>query len=74
MLRERRRDYQRAGRAYLDYLAAHPKSAEAMLRFGMSAHKAGRPDVAKQYLRKTIATAPGSTEALQARKFLVMWE
>jgi tetratricopeptide (TPR) repeat protein len=74
MLRERRRDFQGAGRAYLDYLKAHPQSTAAMLRFGMSAHKAGRPDVAKQYLQKTIAAAPRSAEALEARKFLVMWE
>lgn len=74
MLRERRRDFQGAGRAYLDYLASHPNSAAALLRFGMSAHKAGRADVARQYLEKAIAAAPRSAEAMQARKFMVMWE
>lgn len=74
MLRERRGDLQGAGRAYLEYLGAHPDSATALLRFGMSAHKAGRVDVARTYLEKVIATAPRSTEALEARKFLVMWE
>ncbi|HEX8253246.1 MAG TPA: hypothetical protein VF846_08880, partial [Thermoanaerobaculia bacterium] len=59
---------------FLDYLAAHPQSVTAMLRFGMSAHKAGRADVAKSYLQKVIAAAPASPEGLEARKFLVMWE
>jgi hypothetical protein len=45
-----------------------------MLRFGMSAHKSGRIDVAKTYLQKVIAAAPRSYEALEARKYLVMWE
>jgi tetratricopeptide (TPR) repeat protein len=74
MLRERRGDLQGAGRAYLDYLARYPKSTPAMLRLGMSAHKAGRADVAKTYLQKVIAAAPRSAEALEARKYLVMWE
>jgi tetratricopeptide (TPR) repeat protein len=74
MLRERRGDLQGAGRAYLDYLARYPKSTPAMLRLGMSAHKAGRADVAKTYLQKVIAADPKSAEALEARKYLVMWE
>ncbi|MDQ3282743.1 MAG: tetratricopeptide repeat protein [Acidobacteriota bacterium] len=74
MLRERRGDLQGAGRAYRDYLNAHPQSTAAMLRFGMSAHKAGRTEVAKSYLEKVIATAPQSADAVEARKFLVMWE
>lgn len=74
MLRERRGDLQSAGRAYLDYLERHPDSAAALLRFGMSAHKAGRLDVAKSYLQRVITAAPRSAEAIEARKFLVMWE
>jgi len=74
MLRERRRDWQGAGRAYLDYLSLHPHSPVALLRFGLSAHKAGRVDVARQYLQRAIAAAPRSAEAVEARKFLVMWE
>jgi cellulose synthase operon protein C len=74
MLRERRGDLQGAGRAYLDYLAAHPASTTAMLRFGVSAQMAGRTDVARTYLQKVIAAAPDSADALEARKFLVMWE
>jgi tetratricopeptide (TPR) repeat protein len=74
MLRERRGELQSAGRAYLDYLKAHPDSLLAMLRFGLSAQKAGRIDVAKTYLQKVINAAPRSPEGLEAQKFLVMWE
>jgi tetratricopeptide (TPR) repeat protein len=74
LLRERRGDLQGAGRAYLDYLKAHPDSLTAMLHFGLSAHKAGRIDVARSYLEKVIKTEPESLEAAEARKFLVMWE
>ena len=74
MLRERRGDLQSAGRAYLDYLERYPQSATALLRFGISAQKAGRIDVAKTYLQRAIAAAPNSYEAVEARKFLVMWE
>ncbi|HEX8616615.1 MAG TPA: tetratricopeptide repeat protein [Thermoanaerobaculia bacterium] len=74
MLRERRGDLQGAGRAYLDYLGRYPKSTAAMLRLGMSAHKAGRVDVAKTYLQKVVSAAPNSADAVKARKFLVMWE
>lgn len=74
MLRERRGDLQGAGRAYLEYLKAHPDSVVAMLRFGVSAQKAGSPDTAKAYLQKVIAAAPESAEAVEARKYLVMWE
>ena len=73
-LRERRGDLQGAGRAYYEYLGKHPESTTAMLRFGMSAHKSGRGDVAKTYLQKVIDAAPRSAEAAEARKFLVLWE
>jgi len=73
-LRERRGDLQGAGRAYLDYLKAHPESTIAALRFGISAHAAGRHEVAKKYLEGVIAKAPSSAEAVEARKFLVMWD
>lgn len=74
VLRERRGDFQGAGRAYLDYMKRNPDSTAAMLRLGVSAHRAGRSDVAKTYLQKVIALAPESPEATEARKFLVMWE
>lgn len=74
LLRERRGDLQGAGRAYLDYLKKHPDSPVALLRFGISAQRAGRVDVAQSYLRRVIELAPRSAEAIEARKFLVMWE
>ncbi|HEX9985376.1 MAG TPA: tetratricopeptide repeat protein [Thermoanaerobaculia bacterium] len=74
MLRERRGDLQGGGRAYFDYLKRHPDSVLAMLRFGISAHRAGRTDVAMSYLKKVTELAPDSPEAVEARKFLVMWE
>lgn len=74
MLRERRGDLQGAGRAYLDYLKLHPDSPAALLRFGLSAQKAGRADVAKSYLQRVIALAPRSSEAVEAQKYLVLWE
>lgn len=74
MLRERQGDLQGAGRAYLDYLKAHPDSPTALLRFGVSAQKAGRPDVAKSYLQRVLTLAPRSAEAVEAQKYLVLWE
>jgi TolA-binding protein len=74
MLRERRGNLQDAGRAYLDYLKVHPDSVIALLRFGVSAQKAGRVDVAKSYLHRVIELGPNSAEAMEARKYLVMWE
>jgi tetratricopeptide (TPR) repeat protein len=74
MLRERRGDLQGAGRAYLEYLKKHPDSMTALLRFGVSAQKSGSVDTAKTYLRRVIALAPQSAEAMEARKWLVLWE
>ncbi|MGZ8781678.1 MAG: tetratricopeptide repeat protein, partial [Thermoanaerobaculia bacterium] len=74
MLRERRGDLQGAGRAYLGYLKKHPDSTVALLRFGVSAQKSGRIETATSYLQRVIALAPRSSEAVEARKYLVMWE
>ena len=74
MLRENRGELQGAGRAYLSYLERYPQSPVALLRFGLAAHKSGRADVAKTYLERAIAAAPRSAEAIEARKFLVMWD
>ncbi len=75
MLRERRGDLQGAGRAYLEYLRKHPDSTVALLRFGVAAQKSGRAETAKTYLQRVIALAPPkSSEAIEARKYLVMWE
>lgn len=75
MLRERRGDLQGAGRAYLEYLKKHPDSTVALLRFGVAAHRSGSIQTAKSYLQRVIALAPPkSAEAVEARKYLVMWE
>ena len=73
-LRERRGDLQGAGRAYLDYLKKHPDSTVALLRFGICAQRSGRVDTATAYLQKVVALAPRSPEAVEARKWLVLWE
>lgn len=73
-LRERRGAVDAAAKNYLAYLKRHPDSTAAMLRLGVAAHRAGRTDVAIPYLRKVIDKAPHSPEAVEARKFLVMWE
>jgi tetratricopeptide (TPR) repeat protein len=73
-LRERRGDLQGAGKAYKQFLSAHPDSIIAMLRFGVSAQRAGFTEIGKKYLQRVIDAAPDSAEAAQARKFLVMWE
>lgn len=73
-LRERSGQIEAAARGYLTYLRRHPDSTVAMLRLGVCAHRANRLDVAKTYLRKVVAAAPDSREAVEAREFLVMWE
>jgi tetratricopeptide (TPR) repeat protein len=74
LLREKRGDLAGAARNYLDYLKQKPDSLVASLRLGVSAHRAGRTDVARTYLRRVIDKAPNSPEAVEARKFLVMWD
>lgn len=74
LLRERRGELENAVRSYLAYLKIHPGSTAAMLRVGVVAQRAGRTDVGITYLRRVIEKAPESPEAVEARKFLVMWE
>ena len=45
-----------------------------MLRFALTAQRAGFSEVARKYLQQVVAAAPSSSEAEEARKFLVMWE
>jgi tetratricopeptide (TPR) repeat protein len=73
-LRERRGDLQAAGKAYKQFLDKHPDVIVAMLRFGVAAQRAGFSEVGRKYLQRVIDTAPDSTEAAEARKFLVLWE
>jgi tetratricopeptide (TPR) repeat protein len=71
---ERLGRFQEAGRRYRDYLAHEPGSIVAMLRFGIVAHRSGYRDVARKYLSDVVRRAPESREAIEARKFLVLWE
>lgn len=73
-LRERRGALEDAAKNYMAYLKRHPDSPAAMLRLGVAAQRAGRADVGIAYLRKVVEKAPDSREAVEARKFLVMWE
>lgn len=73
-LRERMGEVEAAARSYLTYVQRHPDSPTAMLRLGICAQRADRLDVARTYLKRVIAVAPNSTDAAEARKFLVMWE
>ena len=74
LLHERRGDVEIAGKSYRTFLDRHPESIVAMLRFAITAQRAGHPDTAVAYLKKVIDAAPRSNEAEEARKFLVMWE
>jgi tetratricopeptide (TPR) repeat protein len=74
LLRERRGDLQGAGRAYQELLRRRPDLPFAMLRFGVAAMRAGRNETARNYFEKVVATAPASPEAVEARKYLVLWD
>lgn len=74
VFRERAGDLTGAARTYLEYLKRHPDSTAAMLRLGVTAQRAGRSDVAMTYLKRVISEAPDSPEAVEARKFLILWE
>lgn len=74
ILKEKRGDLQGAGRVYLAYLEKNPNDVAALLRFGISAQRSGHADTARKYLKRVVELAPDSSEAVEARKFLVMWE
>ena len=71
---EKRGRFAEAGKRYCAYLDNDPDSTVAMLRFGIVAHRAGHRDLAVKYLRQVALRSPDSQEAVEARKFLVMWE
>lgn len=71
---EKRGRFAEAGKRYRAYLDNDPGSTVAMLRFGIVAHRAGHRDLAVKYLRQVAQLSPDSREAVEARKFLVMWE
>jgi tetratricopeptide (TPR) repeat protein len=74
ILLERRGDLQGAGRQYKEFVTRNPSSPVGHLRFGVTAQRAGFDEVARKSLQKVVDLAPGSPEAAEARKFLVMWE
>jgi tetratricopeptide (TPR) repeat protein len=71
---EKQGRFPEAGKRYRAYLDNDPGSTVAMLRFGIVAHRAGHRDLAVKYLREVALRSPDSQEAVEARKFLVMWE
>lgn len=71
---EKRGRFAEAAKRYRAYLDNDPGSILAMLRFGIVAHRAGHRDLAVKYLREVATRSPDSLEAVEARKFLVMWE
>ena len=71
---ERAGHLQEAGTAYKRYLALHPDAPAALLRFAVCAQRAGHVDVARRYFERVIAAAPAGNEAVEARKYLAMWE
>lgn len=71
---ERMSRFEEAGRAYREVLRLQPRSAVAMLRFGVSAWRAGFRDTALNYLRQVESLSPGSREAMEARKYLLVLE
>jgi tetratricopeptide (TPR) repeat protein len=71
---ERMRRFEEAGRAYREVLRIQPNSTIATLRFGVSAWRAGFRDTAITHLRRVESMAPGSREALEARKYLLILE
>lgn len=73
-VRERSSRFQEAGRAYRDYMNRHPDSLVAILRFGVCAQAAGNIEVAKKYLRQVVQKGGNGAEAVEARKYLLMWE
>jgi len=71
---EKQGDCEAAGRQYQEVLSRRPDSLTAMLRFGICAHRKGFKDTAISYLRRVVEAAPGSPEAMEAEKYLVMLE
>jgi len=71
---ERLGQFEKAGRAYREVMRIQPTSAVAMLRFGVSAWRAGFRDTALTSLRQVESLAPGSREALEAQKYLLIME
>lgn len=74
VLLERSGSFAAAGDAYRKYLNLRPESMTAMVRFGVVAMRAGFFDTARATLQRVVRQAPGSREAIEASKYLVMLE
>jgi tetratricopeptide (TPR) repeat protein len=74
VVHERKKEFAEAGKYYKEFLVDHPDNAVAMLRFGVSAIRAGYPDTARRYLHQVVQQAPDSIEAQEARKYLFTLE
>lgn len=66
--------YEDAGKRYKALLDLDPRSPVGMLRFGIVAQRAGHRELSTRYLRELVRSAPSTPEAIEARKYLVMWE
>lgn len=71
---ERQSKWADAGQEYKTFIADYPSASWAMVRFGVTALRAGFPDTARAWLRRASQADPGSLEAAEARKYLVMLE
>lgn len=71
---ERQNRWAEAGQEYKMFIADYPTATWAMVRFGVTALRAGFPDTARGWLRRAAEADPHSAEAVEARKYLVMLE
>jgi tetratricopeptide (TPR) repeat protein len=71
---EREKRFEDAGKQYQTYLQKYPESVVATLRFGVSALRAGFRETGVKYLRRVVELSPRSPEAIEAQKYLVLWE
>ncbi len=71
---ERMNQFEKAGRSYREALKLDPRSAIATLRFGVSAWRAGFRESALTHLRQVESMSPGSREAMEAQKYLLILE
>lgn len=74
VLLEKSGAFAEAGEAFKKYLAFRPESVTAMVRFGVVAMRAGFFETARTTLQRVVRQAPGTREAIEASKYLVMLE
>ena len=71
---ERQNKWAAAGQEYKTFVADYPSATWAMVRFAVTAMRAGFPETARAWLRRASQADPDSAEAVEARKYLVMLE